>query len=341
MKRKVLVLGGTGAMGVYTVPELLANGYLVDVVSMDDWKMANRNVRYFQANGFDDDFLKKLLEEEHYDAIIDFMLYRTNAFAKRLNMLLTNTKHYIFVSTYRVYSSEELPIRETSPRLLESKLDDVVYHSHEEDEYSLYKARQEDVLQASGFNNWTIVRPAITFSKFRYQLVTLEAPVVIQRAMEGKTVLLPEKAMDVQATMSWAGDVGKMFARLVLNPKAYGEVFSICSSEHHTWREIAEYYKEIIGLDYRVVDTDTYLQVWATNSWARPYQLLYDRCLDRVMDNSKILEATGLKQSDLTPIKEALAKELANLPANHVWAHANTNDRMDAWLAAHENNQLP
>lgn len=45
MKRKVLVQGGTGAMGVYVVPELLADAYLVDVVSMDDWKMANKNVR--------------------------------------------------------------------------------------------------------------------------------------------------------------------------------------------------------------------------------------------------------------------------------------------------------
>ena len=335
MKEKVLVLGGTGAMGVYTVPELLARGYQVDVVSMDDWKMANKNVRYIQANGFDDDFLKGLLETEHYDAIIDYMLYNTDAFSKRVKMLLSNTRHYIFLSTYRIYSSDEVPIRETSPRLLESRADDAEYQSHDKDEYSLYKSRQEDVLHASGYSNWTIVRPAITFSKFRYQLVTLEAQVVVQRAMEGKTILLPEQAMDVQATMSWAGDVGKMFARLVLNPKAYGEVFSICTAEHHTWREIAEYYKEIIGLNYQVIDTEEFLQVWANNSWGARYQLLFDRCLDRVMDNSKILKATGMKQSDLTPIKEALAKELANLPADHVWPHSDTNDRMDAWLVAH------
>lgn len=335
MKKKVLVLGGTGAMGIYTVPELLVKGYQVDVVSMDDWRMANKNVRYIQADGFDDSFLKNLLEINHYDAIIDYMLYKTDTFAKRVALLLTHTKHYIFLSTYRIYSSDEVPIKEISPRLLESRAADVEYQSHDKDEYSLYKARQEDVLHASGYSNWTIVRPAITFSKFRYQLVTLEAPVVIQRAMEGKKVLLPEKAMDVEATMSWAGDVGKMFARLVLNPKAYGQVFSICTAEHHTWREIAEYYKEIIGLDYEVIDTEEYLQVWALNSWGARYQLLFDRCLDRVMDNSRILEVTGMTQAELTPIKEALAKELANLPADHVWPHSDTNDRMDAWLEEH------
>ena len=95
------------------------------------------------------------------------------------------------------------------------------------------------MLHACELKNWTIVRPTITFSKYRFQLVTLEAPILIHRAMAGKTVLLPELAMDIQATMSWAGDVGKMFTRLVLNPKAYAESFSICTAEHHTWREIA------------------------------------------------------------------------------------------------------
>ncbi len=334
MKKKVLVLGGTGAMGVYTVPELLAMGYAVDVVSLDEWKMANQNVRYIKADGFDDAFLCSLMEKEHYDAVIDYMLYRTDLFERRVDMLLTHTEHYIFLSTYRVYSSDELPIRETSPRLLESRADDAVYQSHDRDEYSLYKARQEDVLRSRGHGNWTIVRPAITFSKLRYQLVTLEADVLIRRAMEKKTVLLPERAMDVRATMSWAGDVGRMFARLVLNPGAYGETFSICTAENHSWREIAEYYKEIIDLRYEVVDTQTYMDVWAGNGLHAQYQLYLDRCLDRVMDNSKVLSVTGMKQSELTPIKEALTKELANLPADHVWRHNETCDRMDAWLAA-------
>lgn len=48
MKENVLVLGRTGAMGVYTVPELLVKGYQVDVVSMDHGKLANKNVCYFR-----------------------------------------------------------------------------------------------------------------------------------------------------------------------------------------------------------------------------------------------------------------------------------------------------
>lgn len=296
--------------------------------------MTNQNVRYFQKDGLDDDVLKEMLDENHYDAIIDFMLYtQTAMFEKRCKMLLEGTKHYIFLSTYRVYSSLELPIRESSPRLLDASCDKK-FLQNEGNEYSLYKARQENVLRACGYDHWTIVRPAITFSKYRYQLVTLEAPELIVRALQKKPVILPEQAMDVQATMSWAGDVGKLFARLVLNQKTFGETYSICTSEHHTWREIAQYYKELIGLDYITVDTETYLNIMGWRPYS-DYQLLYDRCLNRIMDNSKILDATGMKQSELTPIKEALAKELACLPAEYPWPHNQILDRMDAWLEKH------
>ena len=36
MSQKILILGGTGAMGVYLVPELLHMGYQVHVISLDE-----------------------------------------------------------------------------------------------------------------------------------------------------------------------------------------------------------------------------------------------------------------------------------------------------------------
>lgn len=34
--KKILVLGATGAMGVYLVPELVKNSWMVDAVSLDE-----------------------------------------------------------------------------------------------------------------------------------------------------------------------------------------------------------------------------------------------------------------------------------------------------------------
>jgi nucleoside-diphosphate-sugar epimerase len=157
-RKKVLVLGGTGVMGAYLVPELESLGYQVDVVSLDKVESSNPDIIYIQANAKDDLYLCKLLENK-YDAIVDFMFYSTKEFANRFEMLLDNTDHYIFLSSYRVYADSATPIKETSPRLLDVSYDKE-YLSTED--YSLTKAREEDILTSSRFTNWTIVRPAIT-----------------------------------------------------------------------------------------------------------------------------------------------------------------------------------
>ena len=68
------------------------------------------------------------------------------------------------------------------------------------------------------------------------------------------------------------------------------------------------------------------------------WQLEYDRMYDRIVDNSKVLRICGMKQSDLTPIHDALATEFAELPADATFPpDKGLNARMDAWLAEHAN----
>ena len=59
---------------------------------------------------------------------------------------------------------------------------------------------------------------------------------------------------------------------------------------------------------------------------------------DRIVDNSKVLRICGMKQSDLTPIHDALKAEFEVLPADATFpSDKGLNARMDAWLAAHSN----
>ena len=137
--------------------------------------------------------------------------------------------------------------------------------------------------------------------------------------MCGKKVVLPKDARNVQATMSWAGDVAEMIARLLFNERAYREIYSVCTSEHMTWGEVADIYKELIGLEAVWVDTEDFLGILTKNSNnpnAPRYQLIYDRFFDRIMDNGKILEATGMKQSELTSLYEGLKRELSGINAD-------------------------
>ncbi len=335
-QKKILVLGGTGAMGTYVVPALIKRGYRVEVVSLDERASDHPSLTYIQANGSDNAYMQELLRNQ-YDAIIDFLMYGTEAFRARCRMMLENTGHYLFLSSYRVYAGES-PITEESPRLLDVS-DDQRYLAT--DDYSLYKAREEDILRGSGFHNYTILRPSIIFSQRRFQLVTLEAQLNVERALRGKPVILPEAARNVQATMTWAGDVAKMFARIVFNPKTFGEAYTIATAEHQTWETVAKYYHDIIGTEVIWVDTPTFIRALTghygdDHSKHAEWQLCYDRLFDRVVDNRKVLEATGLTQADLTPVKDALRRELTALPEGVSWGGAGSpaDVRMDEIVAA-------
>ena len=340
--KKVLVLGGTGAMGRYAVPELLRLGFAVDVVALDTLPIENDNLTFTVANAMDDEWLKNQITGTHYDVILDFMSYKLPEFKARADLLLDNTDQYMFLSSCRVYANEEVPVKETSPRLIDVS-QDKDYLKLLENEYSLFKAAEEDVLVNSGRKNWTIILPATTYSTGRAQLVTLEAGTFVSRALSGKPVVIPIQAKDKPATMSWAGDVGVMIARLAGKEEALGEKFIASTAEYNTWGQIAEIYRELLGLQYEWVDKEDYLRIMSKNQetispFVR-YQLEYARMFDRITDNSKILRVTGMKQEELTSFYDGMKMELSGITLENLridQIRAGVNERMEAYFAARE-----
>ena len=330
--KKVLVLGATGAMGRFLVPELTGLGYSVTGVGLDECAPWQTDARYVKGDAFDKNFLASLLKEG-YDGIVNFMDYGHAPFSDYMALFLRNTDHYIYLSSCRVYADKEQPVRETSPRLLDVSDDEVLKGSHD---YCIYKAQDEDVLRASSYDNWTVVRPATTFSTMRLQLVTLEFKNTVERALMGKKVVLPIQAQDIPATLSWGGDVARMIARILFREEAKREFYNVCSAETRTWGEIAEYYHELVGLEAVWVDKEDYLAILSPegNPHTR-WQLEYARLFRRITDNSKILALTGLKQADMTPLYDGLKREIANIPADFVPQDNEVGLRMDAYLRTH------
>ena len=252
-RKRILLLGGTGAIGASVAPELLRRGFSVYITSRSAHASNEPGVTYLQGNAKDEAFLDELLAER-FDAIIDFMIYTTESFSARYEKLLSSTEHYVFLSSYRVYGDNgSKPITEQSPRLLDSVNDPEYLKT---DEYGLTKARQENILRAGTRKNFTIIRPAITYAGDRFQLGTMEANEFLVRVKDHKTVIFPKEMLKKQATMTWAGDVGKMIARLVLNEKAYGETYTAATAEHHTWGEILKTYRRILGMRTKLVSLD-------------------------------------------------------------------------------------
>ena len=335
-QKKVLVLGATGAMGKYLVPILAEKGFHIDSVALDESTFRHPGVRHIRGDAKNIRFRSELLKNR-YDGIVDFVVYNTAELIPLLLPVAEAADHYLYLSTYRVYDGIEIPIRETSPRLLDSMEHILLKNS---DDYSIYKARGENILRSLPKKNWSIVRPAITYSLLRYQLVTLEAPCTVGRAQLNKPVVLPESARNIHATMSWAGDVAQMIAGILFNEKALGEAFTVATAEHRTWGEIAEYYRDICNLRAVWADQEDYLKCAARNYELSPvsgsWQLIYDRLFPRIIDNSKILSVTGMKQENLMKLYDGLKYEISRCPENFGASVADDplNCRMDDYLRA-------
>ncbi len=227
---KVLILGGTGAMGVHLV-QLLARDCVEVVVTSRSRQNSKGSVQYMQGDAHDMDFLQTILQD-HWDAIVDFMVYTTASFKERVHLLLEGTSQYIFISSARVYANSSKPISETSSRLID------VSHDLEflsTDEYSLTKARQEDVLRDSHHSNWTIIRPYITYSKNRLQLGVLEKEEWLYRALHNRTIVFSKDIYSRLTTLTYGLDVSIGIMSVIGNSMTLGNSFHITSNDPKRW----------------------------------------------------------------------------------------------------------
>lgn len=307
---KILLLGGTGAMGV-PLAELLADaGHEVFVTSRQRRMSRTPNICYVQGNARDDLFLTDYLKRERYDAIVDFMHYHIGTFEKRLPLLLNATNHYFFLSSCRVFAPTEKPITESSGRLLDVSTDK---HFLATEEYALSKARCENLLFRSQSSNWTIIRPYITYNNERLQLSMYEKDVWLRRALSGKSIVFSKEMAEKTTTLTSGDDVARTIAYMIQNRVGLGEAVNVVGNDSMTWGECLDIYLDVIesktGERPKVVWTQNTAQLG--KCIGNVYKLRYDRLSDRVFDNSKVVELChgGI---EFEPIKYGLSRCLSN-----------------------------
>ena len=286
---KILLLGGTGAIGRPLAKILSEKGNDVYITSRQK-RDNEENLTYIQCDAHNFDFLSKLLANR-WDAIIDFMDYGTFEFEYRHKLLLNNTDHYLFLSSARVYADSKAPITEKSPRLLDISND---YTFLSTDEYALHKAREEDVLIKSGYNNYTIIRPYITYSNIRLQLGVLEKEQWLYRLLQNRTILFSNDISKHYTTMTYANDAAYCISMLINNQNAYGEIYNIVTEKSAKWHDILSIYcnayKDHFNKEAKVMMINNSLKL---NDKTGQYQVIYDRYYDRQFDNSKIRKIVG------------------------------------------------
>lgn len=281
---KILALGATGAIGGQLVDILAPHNHQIHVTTRRSYPSTG-GVTYIRGDAQHDTFLRELLRQD-WDVVLDFMVYDTPTFRRRIDALLGAGGQYMFTSSARVFADAGGPITERSPRLLDVSQDRAFLAS---DDYALAKARQEDLLRASGRNNWTIIRPYITFGEGRLQLGTLEKEGWLYRALKGRGIVFCDALAGKLTTMTEGADVARMIAALVGNPGALGEDFNLAGNRAITWAEVLDIYLDELethlGHRPQVVLQD--LETFCRSASSVP-QIIYDRMYDRRFDPAKI-----------------------------------------------------
>lgn len=280
----ILLLGGTGAMGIHLV-QILQSDKGNNIVVTSRSKHEDRdNVIYKQGNAHNLSFLNSVLNNMKWNAIFDFMIYSPSEFEHRIDSLLSQTKQYFFFSSARVFAGNQEKLTEDSNRLLDYSTDSDYLNT---DEYALNKALEENLLKESKYKNWTIIRPYITFSKSRLQLGILEKERWLYRALHGRTIIFSKDIATRLTTLTYGYDVSKCVAELIGNKNSLCETYNVTTSECHTWQEILNIYIDVIRKrtkrEPKVIYTDYY-----SGLYGMTYQVKYDRLFNRTFDNTKI-----------------------------------------------------
>lgn len=288
-KKKVLILGGTGAMGTHLVNLFRETDNEVYVTSRRERKSSD-NIHYLKGDAHDSLFLGELLKNK-YDVIVDFMVYSTNKFENVYLSYLDNCKQYVYLSSSRAYANCDGFITEDSPLLVHTCKDEEYLDT---DEYAICKGREEDILRNSGRNNYTIIRPYITYSEYRLQLGVMEKEDWLYRAINGRPIVFSSDIASKFTTLTYGLDVAKGIFSLLGNSKVLGEAFHI-AGKPIKWQRVLDIYVDEItkqtGRKPEVVMTDCALNL------SFPYlkwQVKYDRLYNRMFDNTKISQFIGI-----------------------------------------------
>ncbi len=139
---KILVTGCCGYIGSHTCVELLNNNY--EVIGLDNFSnskkdvldkievLTGKEIKFYEGNMLDEDFIRKIFKENKIDGVIDFAAYKAvgesmqkpveyyiNNVSSVLVLLKVmkefNCKKLVFSSSATVYGSpKEIPISENS-----------------------------------------------------------------------------------------------------------------------------------------------------------------------------------------------------------------------------------
>ena len=310
---KILIIGGTGAMGGPLTEYLGANNEnQVYVMVRHPRDPGMENVYYLQGNANDYGTFVRTLSQG-FDVIVDFMVWKPKVLKQRLDVIFASCNQYIGMSSSAVYADSDEPLTEDSPLLFDS------YKKRERKQtyrYHIRKSVTDRIIINSPYHHWTLARPSLTFNKGKLPLLGFQKETWLWRSLNNHTIVIPQDVLDKKTTLTYGGDAALAISKLVGNERALGQVVNVASDQWVTQQELLKIYQkallELCGKEIKIQFIPDASSLWM--DFPQQYDVyVKDRCLNRTFSTAKLTEICGEKIvfSDLSEnIKRCLEQTL-------------------------------
>ena len=325
MKFKILMIGGTGTISSAITRQLAESGHDLWLLNRGTRKNeVPENVKQIAADIDDTDTVLRLLGDEQFDAVCEFIGFLPSQVERDIRLFRGRTKQYVYISSASAYNKPAANHVITEGTSL----------ANPHWEYSRNKIACEELLmreyREQGFPV-TIVRPSHTYCE-RGVPVSVHGLKgswqVLKRMMEGKQVIVHGDGSSLW-TLTWNEDFARGFIGLLGNPKAIGEAFQIMSDEQLTWNQIYECVANALHVTPRLYHVSSdFLAAVAPKEWDFEGNLLGDKAVTVCFDCTKLKRAVPGFQAT-TRFDEGVRRCVAYLMAH---PELQTEDpEFDAW----------
>lgn len=256
MKKKVLVIGGTGTVST-PVTKKLDGDPNVDLFILNRGKKMSlaaepypandvyKNAIFITADANDFEQFKAAVADHEFDSVVSFVIFKPEIAQQNVDIFKGKTKQFIFISTVAALNHESCNIDENTP------------YGNKFSKYGQGKEACEKVFleayKEKGFPV-TIVRPTQTYSKTRIPLSVKGKSCwpVIQRMIDGKEVIVHGDGQSVWAS-THAKDFAKGLVPLIGKEETVGEIYQIMNNKPHTFDMVYQVLAKELGVEYKPV----------------------------------------------------------------------------------------
>ena len=253
---KVLVVGGTGHIGSYLVPELILKGYEVKVVARHphfyytdpglNWEDRVEWIIVDRRKAERDGTWKKIMSKVEADVVIDLISYTPEQNRIMVEAFRGRIRQFIHCGTIWVYgASRRVPCKESYPK-------------HPIGDYGKNKARiEEDLIREYQMNGFpaTIIHPGHISGK-RWLPIdpqgTRNGVKVYERLARGEVIHLPYNGLTTLHHVH-ASDLAQLFIKAIENRNsALGEAFIGTAPYAMTLLGISEFVASLFGKEPKI-----------------------------------------------------------------------------------------